>query len=202
LCKARQWEEALSVCDRLEWECGDDLTAHSSRAAIFLNMERWSEALASSTAVSSAWPIESFVSAFALFEIRSRLEALACFLHGAFNHPVACRILVGARRKKPSDQEGRADHDAGIAVMNDLAVYLEGRGKSAKRFFRRILRLPQMEAMLGEVEQTRHRWTQQHERGHREAFDRRQEMQSLEYAKERARELLESDLASSRCRGI
>lgn len=197
-CRASRWEVALEACDRLEEECGDTLVARSRRATIFLNTGRWAEAVDSARSISAIWASECFVVAFAHFERGERNEALKYFLHASLNHPLAARVLIGTRRRKASDYQGQEDHGIGVALAGSLEQYLKQHGKRSRRFFSRILRLPQVDAMLGEVEQTRRRWDHQHSRGVREALDRLHEMQSLEYAEERARELSELVLRSRR----
>ena len=44
LVRAGRYDEALALCDRLERECGDDLTADAQRTSIRLNTGRWEEA--------------------------------------------------------------------------------------------------------------------------------------------------------------
>lgn len=42
--QASRFHEALAICARLEQECGDEFTAASYRADIYLNTRKWQQA--------------------------------------------------------------------------------------------------------------------------------------------------------------
>jgi tetratricopeptide (TPR) repeat protein len=182
--------EALEVCAVLEGECGDSLTAAAFRAPIHLRAGRYEEALRTAKPLSKVWADLSFVAAFAFFELDQAEEALVSFLHGALNRPLSARRLVGRRSRAPRDWQEARDHSEGIDVQRDLEPYLMGKGKRSRRFFWRVLGLPQVDAMLDEIVHARQRNHHQHQRGRREAFDRVTQMETPEYARERAAELM------------
>jgi tetratricopeptide (TPR) repeat protein len=182
-------DEALKFCSRLEEECGDNATAASHRAAIFLNTGRWQEALEQASGICEVWPQESFIVAFAAFELELEEMAIAHFLHGALNQPRVARILVGERCRKPQGLDETRDHNDGVAMRRSLSAYLGKRSQRRTRFFRGLLETTQVQAMLDEIHHVRQRHARQHAQGQREAFDRIQEMGTMEYANARAREI-------------
>lgn len=180
-------DEALTLCDRLEHECGDDLSAAGHRAAIYLNTARWQLAADAATYLHKVWPSESFVAAFALFELNQHQDAASMFLHGALNCPRAARMLLGMRTRKPRSSDEARDHNAGVSDLRRLGTYLARHGRSAKKFFRDFVRHPRIDAVLNDIVEVAARRNAQHPTGEREAFDRMQLMQTPEFARNEAR---------------
>jgi tetratricopeptide (TPR) repeat protein len=182
-------EEALDSCVRLEVECGDNMTAAACRATIALNTGDWKESSALARKVCEGWPSESFVAALALRESGEGEEALVYFLHGALNLPLVARWLVGKRPRKSEIAANAEEFDQGRDLLQSLSGYLLNRGPKMRRYFKHVLLLPPVDAMLDEVRHARRRRVHQRPKGLREAFDRESQMTSLKYARERAREL-------------
>lgn len=187
---AGRHEDSLRACERLERECGDNSYAASLRATTYLNTGRWEEGFEAASKVCEMWPSESFVAAFALFELGDIEESLVWFLHAALNRPRSACVLLGLRRLKIADWDGAEDHNEGVSQLHSMHEYLGNRASQAKKFFRGLMRLPQVVAMLDEVGHARHRSLSQREKGHLEVFHRVTEMSSPEYARERAGELV------------
>ena len=188
--RSERHAEALDICDRLERECADEPTASSRRAAISLNTGRWQDAVDSAIRAADAWPSESFVAAFALLELGDRVGAAARFLHGALNQPRCARMFVGMDSERLGDEDDLEDYNTSLALQESLEPYLRKPRRKTQRFLRSILQLPQVDAMLDEMKHVRARRSRQRAKGVREAFDRRAEMTTFEYAEERAREIL------------
>lgn len=185
VCRAGRWEEALSLCDRLEQECGDRITAMSHRAAVFLNTGRWPEAAGAASYLRGIDPSESLVAGFALYETGRRRDALASFLHGAITHPCAARMLLGRSKARLRSRDDAEDYNTGIDLTAALHAYLKTRSRASLLFFRRVLAEPKAAALLAEVEDVRRRWRL--ERGlDRTALDRMTVMRSWEFACEQA----------------
>jgi len=191
--RAGQWEEALAVCDRLEQECGDRVTAMAHRSSIYLNTGRWPEALGAAEYVRGIDSrAASLVAALALFETNRRRAALAAFLHGALNGPRAARLLLGLKSPVPRSPDEASDHSAGIDLRRDLAAYLRDRRRASLRFFASVVALPAMAGLLAEIEAVALRWRAQHRTGNREAFDRMRLMHGRAFAEQRAREIADA----------
>jgi tetratricopeptide (TPR) repeat protein len=188
--RAGRYPEALMICDRLEKECGEDISPISYRAMVYLNTGRWQEAADMALRLHKVDASESLVAAFALRELGDTEHALASFLHGAFYFPQAARILSGARMKSPKNHDEADDRNRGIEMSRDLAVYLRGRSRRSRRFFRRVLNEHEVKALLDEMEKVKERWHDQRRSGEREAFDRMRHMQAPEFAKQEARKLM------------
>lgn len=178
-----RYEEALALCERLEEECGDDLTAGAYRADIYLNLGRWEEARQQALHVIGLWPELAFPAAFASYELGDRAAALRWFLYGALCQPRSARMLVGrADRARPQSYRAARDHNAGVDALQNMAGYLAGRSKAARAFFQRILGDPQVVALVSELDALEARETGERREGRRDTFDRINLMRSEEFA--------------------
>lgn len=193
LTRAGRDEEALRYCERLEHECGDELSVASYRASIYLNRGLWREAADSALRLQNINPSGSLVAAFALFEIGRVEDAATCFLHGTLNFPRAAKMLVGIRTDSPTNRDEAVDHNAGFDIHRNLKRYLTGRGRKAIAFFNRFLNHPRVSKLISEIEEVKRKWGEEHRTGERSAFDRMMLMQTPEFAaregKEPGREL-------------
>jgi hypothetical protein len=185
-----RFDEALALCDRLENECGDDFSAASHRATIYLNTGHWQLAADAAMHLHKVWASESFVAAFALYELGKLQDATAMFLHGALNYPRAARMLLGMRTRQPKDYEEARDHNAGVSDLRGLHVYLGQQSRRAKKFFRDFVRHPHTDSLLTEIMEVVVRRHVQHPTGEREAFDRMQLMHTPEFARNEARRIM------------
>lgn len=188
--RAEHYEEALALCDRLASECGDDVTAESFRAAIYLNLGRWEQALELGDRLHRVAPDENFVAALAAFEVGRRDEATWRYVHGALNATRAARMLLGLRTSSPSSHsyEQVQDHNSGVSLLDNLGGFLRRQSSASKRFFRKLLRDPRVVALLAEKEAVVERWAGPKEphAEWRAAFDRMQLMATPEFAREQA----------------
>jgi tetratricopeptide (TPR) repeat protein len=192
LVAARRYDEALVVCDRLERECDDGTTADSHRAAIHLNTGLWEAAAETSERLRGLDASESFVSAFARAELEQWREALESFLHAALNHPGTARMLFGTRKMKPRTSDDVRDHNIGVSLLRSHSGYLgERRSPRSRSFFRSLVRDPRVAKLINEIETVRKRWFEERP-ADRALYDRMHEMQTLDFARQQAREL--SDL--------
>lgn len=180
LIRLGRFAEARRLADRLESECGDDITATSYRAAIFLNSEQWKPASEAALRLREIYPSEDFIAAFALFEAGDEQDARASFLHAALNHPCGARLVVGSRAKSRHTEPD--DHDAGVGVLQMLPVYLKKSSRSSVKFFRAFLEEPQIARLVEEVETLRERW--RNPGADRDAFERLTEMRKSRFARE------------------
>lgn len=188
--EAGRFGEALSLCDRLEDECGDELHAASQRAAIYLNTGKWKQAAEFATrSGSDVGPFAGFIKALALFELGQLEESLPAFLHAALNSPRAARMLGGHRTASPNSREEAEDHNAGVSLRRSLHAYSRDRSRAARTFFRGLVRDSRVAALLDESTSVVRRWQAEHANGDRAAFDRMNVMRSRPFAECEAREL-------------
>jgi hypothetical protein len=191
--RAGHWEEALAVCDRLEQECDDRITAMAHRSSVYLNTGRWAEAAGAAQYLRGIDPsVSSLVAALAFFEVGRQRAALASFLHGALNAPRAARMVLGFKDRTPRSSDEVRDHNTGIDLRRDLHTYLRGGRRPSLRFFARTVAVPEVAGLLREIEAVVVRWHEQHRTSEREAFKRMNLMHSLAFAEERAREIADS----------
>ena len=102
--------------------------------------------------------------------------------------------MLGMRTRAPRGCEQARDHNAGVDMYRDLKKYLLGRAQQAKRFFKGLLKTPQVSALVAELEAVRKRRQEQHRSGDREAFDRMTQMQKPEFARREAAKLALTEL--------
>jgi tetratricopeptide (TPR) repeat protein len=187
--EAGRFEEALALCDRLDDECGDDITAAWHRAVMHLNTKEWQRAAEGAQRLTGLFPEANLIAAFALYELGRIDQILSAFLHGALNHPRAARMLVGERTPAPKSREETRDHNTGVSLRRELHAYLDDQSRGSKRFFRTLVRDPRVVGLLDEIVAVVQRRTAQHPTGEREAFDRMTRMHSREFAQIEAHKL-------------
>ena len=186
-----RFEEALSLCDRLESECGDQLYADSYRASVFLNTGKWRQAAECARRTGSGSDLsasEGFIEAFALFERGSYEELLPLLLLAALRNPRAARMLAGLRSTVPKTRDEASDHNAGVALCRSLHTYLAHQRAPARRFFRGFMRDPRVAKLLDESIDVVRR-SHQEPTGQRAAFDRMRLLRSPAFAKAEALKL-------------
>ena len=190
--RAGKYDEALALCDRLERECGDDVTPEAFRTSIFLNTDRWEDELTVGDRLHRLFPEENLTAGLAAFELGRRDEARWRFLHGALNKPRAARMLLGLRTPAltTSGYTEVQDHNTGVHFRQDLRGFLDGQSAASRRFFKGLLREPAVTALLDEKEEVVLRWSgprEPHADAERRAdFNRMQLMNTPEFARERA----------------
>ena len=107
---------------------------------------------------------------------------MASFLHGALNFPRAARILVGILTKSPRNHDEAKDYNTGIDLYRDLSGYRRKFGRRARRFFKGVLKNPQVMKLIEELGDVTRRWRTQRSAGERKAFDRMNEMKTPQFA--------------------
>jgi tetratricopeptide (TPR) repeat protein len=189
LARVGRYADALAVAERLEKECGDEVTAMSDRASIYLNLGRWEEARAAALGLRKLNPAEAFIAAFALAEEGKWVEALENFLQGALHHPDAAPVLAGMPPRQPRNYDEQEDLDL---ARNDLATlkgYRDRQSPAARRFFERVIAHPRVRDLLRELKKVREERHEVHHKGDRKPYERMTEMQTPEFARAKAAEL-------------
>ena len=188
--RAGAYEDALGLCDLQETECGDLDAATTFRSVIFLNMGRWEDAKDAALRLVRIWPKHSLIAAFSWRELGDLGEALTCFLHGALNLPRTTRMLTGLPVSRPTTSAGARDHNIGVSECADLEAFLQLQPRASREFFRKILEDPTVMELLDELSNVRQRWQDtRKDPEHRDAFDRMQEMETVEFARSQAARL-------------
>jgi tetratricopeptide (TPR) repeat protein len=185
-----EYIEALDACEKLEWECGDKITAAWQRAAVYLNTGRWEMALECSKGLAGGLhPDAGFIAGFAAGELGAREQAIGLFLNAALNYPRAARMLAGMRAGKPTHHHEVRGHNAGVALRQNLHGFLGIRKSTARRFFRQFVAHPAVASLLDEMELLVGRWHGPHRDGERKDFDRMHEMQSADFIEAQAHQI-------------
>lgn len=188
--EAGRFDEALALCERLEGECGDDVTAASHRSAVYLNTRRWEEAAEGARRSGGDLdPSAGFIEAFALFELGRLEEVLPAFLTAALHHPRAARMLAGERSAAPRSGEEARDHNVAVSLLRRLHAYLKEQPRLTRKFFRGLTRDPRVARLLDESAAVVRHWHEEHRKGDRSAFDRMNVMRSRSFARAEAGKL-------------
>ncbi len=177
-----QYEAALEACDRLDRECGDDMIAAWQRAAIHLNLGRWTEAIENADRVRRLQPRASLMAAFACYELGRREDAVARFLHALLNDPrdIQACLIRSSNRRRPSS--GEADD-----LLNNLGGYLKAPRQSVSDFAK-ILDSPVVGEWMEEMAAAEATWRKERGTAGRSAFDKLEHMRSPEFAARAVRE--------------
>lgn len=185
------YEEALSYCDILEKECGDETTAACHRASIFLNLGKWELAETNAVKMIDISPLEAIVAAFAQFELGKFQESRSHFLYAAFNSPLAVQILVKGRAKMPEEFLEVEDYNSGIETRAAIAAYLSQQSTKFRKFFSSILKNPEVAKLTNEASEcaANHSRIKDQDK-HRNNFQRWHEIKELKFAQQLA-DLLE-----------
>lgn len=184
---AGEFEAALAVLDQLEGECGDDFTANSWRAIIYVNTGEWAKAEQAGQGFHSV-PSESLPASLALYEL-GRLEDCAVHaFHAALNNPRASCMLHELRAKQPTSATEAQDWNEGVHLTRHLHAYLDRRTRRSKDFFRKILKHPRVVALQRQVEDAEGLWRSSKTR---EGFATMNRLRSLEFAHEEAHKVFE-----------
>jgi tetratricopeptide (TPR) repeat protein len=183
--EAGRFAETLAICDQLGKECDDAITAAWQRAAVYLNTGQWTRAAEAARRTLALDAGDSFLAAFALFELGEHEAALELFLYGALNYPRAARMLAGDKARRvpavTSAEEAR-DHNTGVSLLRALHAFFRGQSRASRRFFRDLVRDARVARLLDESVGVARRWHEQHPIGEREAFDQMQRMRSRQFA--------------------
>jgi tetratricopeptide (TPR) repeat protein len=189
LIRAGRYDEALSFCDRLEKECGDEISAASYRANIYLNTAYWQTAADAAIWGHKLFPSESLIAAFACFELDRYEDALTHFIYGTLNYPRACRILNGQQTPKPKSNEEIRDHNEGVNLSRTLHDFKSKQSRKSKKFFQTLLEQPRIISLIQESEDLADKWQTQNPTPKRNVFDRMQRIRSFEFAQGEAGKL-------------
>jgi tetratricopeptide (TPR) repeat protein len=187
-----RYDGALATCERLDKECGDDLSANWTRAAVGLNTGRFDLAFKAATYCRGIYGDEDLVAAFAAHELGRSEDAVVAFLHGALSNRRAARMILGERTTRPQSSDEVRDHNDGVALKLAIKGYLESRrGKAAVLVFRALKARPEVAELLSEMEAVVRRWKGDNKTaGWRDASDRMNRMRTVEFATERARRVM------------
>lgn len=184
LTRRKSYDEALTICDILEKECNDDITAVCHRAAIFLNTGKWQQAEESALRILNLSPMEAVIAAFSQFEQGNLHEARKNFLFATLNNPLGIEIVVNNRAKKPKGFFDVKDYNGGIELRATIAEYLANRTTKSKKFFSAILAHNDVQKLKEEVIACAANHSKEKEpANHHKNFKRWHEMKNMSFAK-------------------
>lgn len=177
-----RYEDALDVCNRLEKECYDTLTAAAHRASAYLNLGNWQSALDAALLIHQISPTESLVAALAAIELQRKEDARTWFTHAALNTPRTVAILLDARTLDPSTREEAEDHNGGVTLFRSLSGFLKKWPPASRRFVTELWNSEDLTYWREELDDVTRRWREGRTDEDRAAFDRMTEMQTLAFA--------------------
>jgi tetratricopeptide (TPR) repeat protein len=187
-----QYEEALSYCKQLEQECGDDISAASYRAAIYLNLGYWQLAADTALYLHKLHPDESLIASFALFEMNKCHEALLYFVHGTLNDPFSAKMILGLKTPEPETHEEYRNYNHGISMRRSLHQFRKKQSRDSRQFFKTLINHKDIKNLLNEYKSVREKWSNEQTGSPGNwAFMRMQEITSFEFAQQVSVELEE-----------
>jgi tetratricopeptide (TPR) repeat protein len=180
-----RYAKALDVAERLDRECGDDITAAVYRAATYLGTGEWGLAYGAALFVAVIFPSESLIVALAAFELGERDVARVRFVHAMLNAPRTVAIALGKRMPVPRNWVEARDHNAGVVMREQLCGYLDKRSRGAKQFFDALWKDAEFEKLRDEIVDTecqKDALDRADEASYMKLFRRLDEMRSWEFA--------------------
>lgn len=192
--RAGRYGEALSFSERLEKECGDDITAAAHRAAIYMNLGYWQPAAEAAVFLHKLFTSESLITALAFFEIGKYKDVLPYFIHGTMNHPLTSKMLNGGKSPRPKTHEEYRDYNGGIDTLRSLHQFKKMQSRNSKQFFKKLINHQIIKDLLAELETMHEKRKKERKVEDRSAFDRLQEMTSFDFALQESTKLEESVL--------
>lgn len=190
--QAGRYEEALELWNRMDNEWGEDDYSIVQKSVTQLNTQQWERAADLALLHQEIYPSQSFIAAFAFFEQGNPNAAIAAFIHGLLNRPLAAQMLFGKRSSNPpKDFMGVEDHNDGVALGRSLGGYWSRQSRASKRFFRNLFNDARIVSLLSEIKELNAKMEKERQAGKREAFDRIHAMQRPEFAQQEADKLAE-----------
>ncbi len=187
LLRQASFDEALAICDTLEKECGDDISAASYRSNIFLNTKQWSKAEQNALKIIHIDPMAALVAAFSQFEGGTLSDARINFMFATFNDPLGVEMVLKRRARKPQDALEFGGYSQGVEMLASLKPYMTAQSKEAKTFFSSLWMHPEISALREEVVTcARQHFVLRDKVNHHKNFERWHEMKSLNFAKKMA----------------
>lgn len=185
-----QFNEALKVCDQLEHECNDRDHAEPIRASIYLNQGNWKKALDASLHLHRVVEDESFVVAFAAYELGQHLDALTHFVFAALNTPLAAHLLADLRVGEPKNYEEQEERNAGAAIWNSTIPF-RSKLQTSRMFFKKVMKDPRMVGLLQEVRDLQKELRERRDDSRTPFFQKHLQMRQWEFAARKAAELVD-----------
>lgn len=172
---------ALAVCDRLQQDFGQDITADELRVPVLLNAQNWKEAARIAHSLVGLYPENHFAVALATWELRETARANEHFVLAALRLPGAAALLVGGRLPKGMDVAAR-DHNTGVGLLRDIEAYRRSHRKTLQHF-KQLLAQPVVQAAVLEADRARQQWRADRT-GDPTAYERLQRLETLDHARE------------------
>jgi len=137
--KLGRFDEAGGLCDRIEKEYGQDITADLYRANIYLNQGKPELAFKAASRLIRLYPEQGFIAAWAAFEDGQRADADAYFIFAAMNKPRAAAMIAGrATKSRPNGYEEVRDHDDAVGILDECCHFLARQSSGSKKHFRAL----------------------------------------------------------------
>ena len=184
--RKNEYTRTLALCDKLDKECGQKITAMSERIPVYLNSGAWEEAEKAARYVCEVYPQENFTRAFALCEMDLPKKALAPFISAIIKFPRTAGLLGGVvQTQKPKSADEVTDHNTGVESMRSLEVYLHNKKHTGKKMLTLLLENSEVKALVKEAVTVRQSWRNDRS-GDRKWFNRLLEMESRVFAEKTA----------------
>lgn len=190
LSKIEQYDEALKICDQLEHECHSKDRAAPIRATIYLNQGQWRNAYDDAKYFHRIAPTESFVAAYAAYEMGQHLDALTHFVYAALNAPFAAYLISEVKVGQPKNYDEQEEHNDAVYIWN-ATIPFQTKRKTSKKFFQKVLKDARMVILLQEVRDLEKEMRDRRDESRGPFFDKHHQMQQWEFAARKAAEMVD-----------
>jgi tetratricopeptide (TPR) repeat protein len=183
LTRKGSYEEALSICNVLEQECGDGITSSCFRAALHLNRGEWHSAESHARANQESIPFQAALAAFAQYEQGKLQQARFCFLFGALNHPLGVQVLLTGKAMKPRNFFESEDYNQGLETRDLLSDYWNSRSRKSISFFSSLMTDKSVSRLMKETLECSEKHSRLSGKEHKANFQRWHTLRSYDFAK-------------------
>jgi tetratricopeptide (TPR) repeat protein len=188
--RSESYDEAHQICDQLEHQCNSRDHAEPIRAITYLNQGNWKKAYASAQHLHRIVESESFVAAFAAYELGQHLEALTHFVFASLNTPFAANLMADVRVGQPKNYDEQEEHNAAVGIWNATIPFRERHQKSRK-FFQKVVKDVRLISLLKEIRELKKQLHERRDESRRPFFDKHMQMRQWEYAAQKAAEMVD-----------
>jgi hypothetical protein len=118
------------------------------------------------------------------------MDALTHFVFAAINAPFAAHMMADFRKEKPKSYDEAQDHNSAVDLWNSTLPFRSNL-QSSQKFFQKVMRDTRMVKLLEESKRVTQRLFESKDDTRKEFFDRKQQMETWEYAARQAADMID-----------
>ncbi|MFZ2959182.1 MAG: hypothetical protein WA705_20035 [Candidatus Ozemobacteraceae bacterium] len=188
--RSESYDEAHQICDQLEHQCNSKDHAEPIRAIIYLNQGNWKKAYAAAQHLHRIVQSESFVAAFAAYELGQHLDALSHFVFASLNAPFAAYLMADVKVGRAKNYDEQGEHNEAVGIWN-ATIPFRGRRQKSRKFFQIVMKDARMLGLLKEIRELQQQLHERRDDSRKPFFDKYMQMQQWEFAARKAAEMVD-----------